>query len=153
MQTFLPFENFYRTANILDSKRLNKQIVEVYQIFAANHYKGGWKNHPAVLMWKGYDIALFNYLYNLHQVYRLRGRKEYHQSWLNFIKMYFDIYHRDPFDDMLYTQYKFPEWLGDERFHSSHRSNLLRKDPEYYGQFEWTEGPDLPYFWPTKEGY
>lgn len=33
--------------------------------------------------------------------------------------------------------------------HASHRSNLLRKEPEYYTQFGWTEPPDLPYVWPV----
>jgi hypothetical protein len=27
-----------------------------------------------------------------------------------------------------------PPWFGDERSHASHRSNLLRKDPEFYGK-------------------
>jgi hypothetical protein len=42
-----------------------------------------------------------------------------------------------------------PAWWGDERLHASHRSNLLRKDPEWYGRFAWVEPPDLPYFWPV----
>lgn len=42
-----------------------------------------------------------------------------------------------------------PSWLGDEEFHRSHRSNLLRKDSEYYGQFDWNESPDLEYVWPV----
>lgn len=33
MQTFLPTPDFLETAKILDNKRLNKQIVEAYQIF------------------------------------------------------------------------------------------------------------------------
>ena len=45
---------------------------------------------------------------------------------------------------------KFPPWLFNEEFHASHRSNLLRKDPEYYGKFGWKETPDLPYIWPVK---
>ena len=43
-----------------------------------------------------------------------------------------------------------PSWLGNEEFHASHRSNLLRKDPEHYGQFGWTEPDNLPYYWPVK---
>ena len=46
-----------------------------------------------------------------------------------------------------------PKWLGNEKFHASHRSNLLRKNFEHYSQYNWTETNDLPYFWPTKEGY
>jgi len=41
-----------------------------------------------------------------------------------------------------------PAWLGTDTFHASHRSNLLRKDPDYYGQWGWTEPSDLPYIWP-----
>jgi len=41
-----------------------------------------------------------------------------------------------------------PPWVGDEQFHASHRSNLLRKDRQWYGQFEWKESDDLPYVWP-----
>ena len=40
-----------------------------------------------------------------------------------------------------------PTWLGNEQFHASHRSNLLRKDFEYYSQFNWTENPESPYVW------
>ena len=40
-----------------------------------------------------------------------------------------------------------PYWLGNSDFHASHRSNLLRKDPEHYAQFGWTESDDLPYVW------
>jgi hypothetical protein len=42
-----------------------------------------------------------------------------------------------------------PPWLGDNTFHASHKSNLLRKDPVWYGQFGWSEPTDLPYVWPV----
>jgi len=42
-----------------------------------------------------------------------------------------------------------PLWLGNEELHASHRSNLLRKAPLWYGQFGWTEPDDLPYIWPV----
>jgi len=41
-----------------------------------------------------------------------------------------------------------PPWLGNKQFHSSHRSNLLRKDPTFYSQFGWSDSPDAPYWWP-----
>lgn len=44
-----------------------------------------------------------------------------------------------------------PPWLGDERVHASHRSNLLRKLPAHYSRLGWSEPDDLPYFWPTDE--
>jgi hypothetical protein len=41
----------------------------------------------------------------------------------------------------------YPEWFSRKNFHAAHRSHLLHKDPEYYGQFGWQEKPDLPYLW------
>jgi hypothetical protein len=50
---------------------------------------------------------------------------------------------------VLIAQATKPNWIGDEKFHASHRSNLLRKDKEFYGKFGWAEPDDLPYFWPV----
>jgi len=59
--------------------------------------------------------------------------------------------------DALYWQefgakgsFLLPPWIGQENFHASHRSNLLRKKPDHYGQFGWDEPRDLPYVWPEK---
>ena len=40
-----------------------------------------------------------------------------------------------------------PLWFGNENFHASHISNLLRKNFEYYSQFGWKEDINLPYVW------
>ena len=41
---------------------------------------------------------------------------------------------------------EFPSWLGNEEFHRSHRSNLLRKNFEFYNKY-FDEQPNLPYIW------
>jgi hypothetical protein len=41
-----------------------------------------------------------------------------------------------------------PPWLGDEAFHRSHRSSLLRKDPEHYRPVFPDVPDDLAYVWP-----
>jgi hypothetical protein len=41
-----------------------------------------------------------------------------------------------------------PPWFGEEEFHKSHRSNLLRKDYEYYSQY-FDEPSNLEYLWPV----
>jgi hypothetical protein len=41
-----------------------------------------------------------------------------------------------------------PAWIGNDAVHASHRSNLIRKLPEHYGQFGWPEPADMPYVWP-----
>ena len=47
---------------------------------------------------------------------------------------------------------KYPPWFGDERFHACHRSNLLRKDPKFYGRYGWKEPANMAYDWPVKDG-
>ena len=44
-----------------------------------------------------------------------------------------------------------PAWIGDMYLHASHRSNLLRKDPKFYGQYGWHEPHDLEYVWPVSD--
>ena len=43
-----------------------------------------------------------------------------------------------------------PPWLGDEDIHLSHRSALVRKDPDHYRPFFPDVPDDLPYVWPVR---
>jgi hypothetical protein len=43
-----------------------------------------------------------------------------------------------------------PPWLGDEDLHLSHRSALVRKDPEHYRPHFPDVPDDLPYVWPVR---
>ena len=52
MQTFLPYDDFVKSAKVLDYRRLGKQRVEAMQLLKAISGQGGWRNHPAALMWK-----------------------------------------------------------------------------------------------------
>lgn len=143
MQTFLPYPEFDRCAQVLDNKRLGKQIVECRQILKAiTDPSYGWQNHPAVNMWRGYHNYLWKYANSLELNRQCRGCAP-HQSYLNLSRLYWSL------DESCWDWVR-PTWLGDPRLHSSHRSNLLRKDSIHYGQFGWTESPDLPYFWPSK---
>ena len=138
MQTFLPYANFDKSAQCLDYRRLGKQRVECKQILNALCGNSGWKNHPAVKMWNGYENALKAYMNACIKEWVRRG----YNNNMNLHNL-----------DVHGTTIDMPPWIGDNRFHASHRSNLLRKDSAHYGQFGWTESSDLPYFWPTKEGY
>lgn len=131
MQTFLPYPDFAKSAYCLDDKRLGKQRVECLQIHNALTIGGGWQNHPAVRMWRGYECALLLYGAAIVAEWKSRGFK----SKLNFIT---------PVNPPT-----MPPWLGNPEFHASHRSNLLRKDFGWYSQFGWDEGPNLPYVWPV----
>jgi len=41
----------------------------------------------------------------------------------------------------------YPPWVGRKDFHDSHKSNLLRKDFEFYKKYDWNIPSDLPYVW------
>lgn len=130
MQTFLPYPDFKKSAQALDYRRLGKQRVECYQILKALELGvGAWVNHPATKMWRGYEDALRKYMAECIMEWVGRGYK-------NTMTI-----------PMIQT-YTNPPWLGDEAFHASHRSNLLRKDFAYYSKFGWQEPHDLPYVWP-----
>ena len=54
------------TADALDKRRLNKQIIECRQILGAIHGTSkAWRNHPCVLMYKEHTEWLENYLHCL----------------------------------------------------------------------------------------
>jgi len=135
LQTFLPYASFEDSAAVLDNRRLGKQRVEGTQILTillTPNYRGAWRNHPAVRMWRGYEEALRLYINAVVTEWIERGYR-------NSLATY----------DLTGRPIVFPFWLGDPRLHDSHKSNLLRKDFSYYSQFGWNVPPDLPYFWPV----
>lgn len=138
MQTFLPYPDFAKSAASLDRQRLGKQRVETKQIYLALTQEGyGWANHPATKMWRGYEIQLARYGFYICEEWKKRGYKDTMQEWFN----------ERTFSRV--CDWCFPPWFGNEDFHRSHKSNLIRKMPEHYGPM-WPDVPrDLPYIWPT----
>jgi len=136
MNTFLPYPSLKKSAQCLDDKRLGKQRVEAYQILRivlGENPISGWRHHPITKMWMGYPSALKLYINYCIKEWKKRGFK-------NTMKTY-----------KVPKIIEYPKWFGDERVHSSHRSNLLRKDKIYYNKFGWTEPDNLPYFWNKQE--
>jgi hypothetical protein len=152
MQTFLPSSNILWSAMELDSKRLNKQILEAYQILKTiSTGAKAWGNHPAVLMWKGHEQALASYARTMASEAEKRGIKV-DKNLANL--------------DILEHQYghtwgtNMPKWFDKEsmsRIVATHRANLYRKDPIFYEAYATavTSEYNKPccekclYFWPT----
>ena len=77
MQTFLPFPDFVPSARALDQKRLGKQRVETIQVLRGLIQPGyGWRHHPAVKMWTGYEEALVRYGLDMCGVWVATGRAD-----------------------------------------------------------------------------
>ena len=134
MQTFLPYPDFIQSVRILDYRRLGKQRVETFQvlnILLDRTPTKGWRNHPVTRMWSGYEEALKLYQNFTIQEWISRGYK-------NTMKL----------EEINMKNIYLPYWFGNNNFHRSHRSNLLRKDYEYYSQF-FDEPSNLEYHWPV----
>lgn len=134
MQTFLPYADFTASAKVLDYRRLGKQRVETYQLIRAiNGETKGWRTHPAAKMWDGYLEALHMYGRAMCEEWIERG---YADTMLNRFEVH--------------DEFEMPPWFGDEEFHRSHQSNLIRKLPEFYAPIFIGVPSDLPYLWPDK---
>lgn len=133
MQTFLPSPNFVECARVLDYKRLGKQRVEAKQIIRAIRIVNGWSNHCAVKMWRGHTECLKLYMNFMIDEWIRRGYKNTMEK-----------------EKVNYRKLRIPEWMGDERLHSSHRANLIRKEPTFYSQYNWKEKPQEGYWWPYR---
>ena len=128
MNTFLPYPDFKDSAKCLDMRRLGKQRVECLQIL-----KGSWPNHPVSKMWKDYRSCLCAYAVEMCSEWIARGYKDTClEKCVSIISPSVDI---------------IPIWIGDKNFHAAMRSNLLRKNKEWYSQFGWVEPDNLPYVW------
>lgn len=109
MQTFLPYASVFQSAKCLDGSRLRKQQTEAEQILKClnNPDAKGWRNHPAVLQWKGYEKALEMYIYAISEECKVRGFKGRATTYPALLV--------------------FPPWIGKEEIHASHRSRLMFK--------------------------
>lgn len=155
MQTFLPYGDYEATAQTLDNKRLNKQILEGYQILkvlSGASESGAWRNHPAVLMWKNAEYELLAYID--HMIYEAdwRGiktdknaanirqlKKQYSKQWGK----------------------ELPFWMEDETtlacMTTTHQVSLFNKDEIAYAGFKQSSSSpynvtccnECKYYWPT----
>lgn len=155
MQTFLPHPAMRDSLDALDNKRLNKQILETYQILkilSGQSTSNAWRNHPAVLMWEGAESELWRYGMTAIAVANMRGIKT--------------DGNRANFDALAKTSAL--SWGDDEpawrknptivkRVNTTHKYNLYRKDPKYYAEYANSINSKYnkpccdgcQYFWPT----
>ena len=150
MQTFLPYPDFERSARALDAKRLGKQRVETIQVVRALTRPGyGWANHPAVLMWKGFEEALGRYGFVCCGVWTELGFGDTCALTIATDLRSFGV-EQVRTQDELEAAGALPPWLGDEAVHGSHRSALVRKDPAHYRPLFPDDPDDVPYVWPVR---
>lgn len=137
MQTFLPYNDFPKSAASLDMRRLGKQRVEAYQILRSLlGISNGWINHPATKMWCGHEMTLYIYTRDICNEWINRGYKDTIKE-----KIQTQLF------DMI-PESTTPKWLGNEDFHRSHRANLVAKNKDFYAP-QFGDLPFEPYVWPV----
>jgi hypothetical protein len=152
VQTFLPYPDFAASARVLDPRRLGKQRVEALQVLRGLTVPGyAWRRHPAVLMWTGYEEALVRYGLEVCAVWRESGRAD--TVAVSLVRELAERCgtRRVRGQDELRRAGDLPPWLGDPALHRSHRSALVRKDPDTYRPLLGDVPDDLPYVWPVSD--
>jgi len=159
MKTFIPYrcksnpiKGLLKSLKCLDNKRLGKQRVETYQIWSilsGNNTRQGWKNHPAVLMWKGYEDALVLYLILSCKIWATRKTKlgkpfsnltmDQHIKTFNLNKV------------LIKNEIKFPKWWFSKELHNRDKAMLYHKNTEYYYKFKKYGDKYNEYLWPSKD--
>lgn len=152
MQTFLPYPDFVASATTLDAKRLGKQRVEAVQVLRGLTVPTyGWRHHPAVKMWRGYAEALVRYGLDICAVWSASGRADTCAATLTTDLAAWNGVRVIRTRQELADAGDLPPWLGDEALHLSHRSSLVRKDPDFYRPLFGDIPDDLPYVWPASD--
>lgn len=139
----------------MDNPRLGKQRVETLQVMqvllrlrwdnAASVIRAfvpkGWRTHPVVLMWQGYEVSLATYQEAVCAEWTGRGFADTcRDKTRGLISVARSQGHEST---------GTPPWLGDAALHRSHQSNLIRKDPQIYVPLFPGVPDDLPYVWPV----
>ena len=152
MQTFLPFPDFAASARVLDQRRLGSQRMEGLMCLRGCTRPGyGWRHHPASKMWKGYEEALARYVLEICAEWTRRGFADTVAEQVRAeVAEHLGI-RRIRTQAALARAGRLPPWLGEERFHRGHQSNLLRKLPDHYRPLLPAGVPDdLEYDWPSR---
>lgn len=150
MMTFLPYPDFRKSAQTLDKRRCFAQVREAKQILNVLEGKSkGYKNHPAVLMWKGFEKELKHY-YNIFlneclEIHKIKTNYWYEDCYYSYgvrteaviVNNNHDVIH-EPLNYFVDNEIPSwernkPFWLGQEPFHRAMRARLIEKDPEFYG--------------------
>jgi hypothetical protein len=148
VQTFLPCADFAATARVLDQRRLGKQRVEAIQVLRALTVPGyGWRHHPAAAMWAGYEEALVSYGLAVCARWTVLGHADTCATTL-LVDLGATAVRAQ---EELASAGELPPWLGDPALHRSHRSALVRKEPDHYRTLFPDVPDDLPYVWPSSD--
>ena len=143
MQTWLPDEDFIKSAKALRTKELGRQRVDAKMALNALLYperESKWRFHPVCWMWKGYERLLMKYYDAVVREWKQRGHKHTmefdNQTWYRLRKSYL----------------RTPWWMGQPEFHVAQQAHLIRRFGDHYEK-QFPSAWETPVVWPvTRRG-
>lgn len=118
VNTFLPYSNYKKIAQVLDTKRLGKQRVEAKQVLNAIQKNTGWRNHPCAKMWKPY-------INSLKQYYNIMIDEWVKRGYVNNMKK----------AQIRAKKITKPWFVNNRTVNLSHQAMLVTKLPQHYKQY------------------
>lgn len=137
MNTYIPFPDFHKSAEVLDDRRLNRQRSDISSLLKSLTSEPDEDDHPLVKMWRGHERFLIRYGMAICFEWQSRGNAD---QTLEKIIEYNNVFGPET-DDV-------PEWWGREHLHLSHQSHLLRSQPSHYRDKFPDVRDDIPMIWP-----
>jgi hypothetical protein len=159
VNTFIPYADMRASLQCLDSRRLQKQGLEAFQIYlilinapvikpdGTTKERKGHKNHPVVRMWNGYLLALRIYICIAVQETGMRKTKKGLNYKTTKMTEYIEKYNLLPTEEEV-KNLVYPPWWSNPSVHVSHQAKLYIKDPIYYAQFKQAALHFTDYVWP-----
>lgn len=127
--TLLPVADLKCSAQMLDDKRLLNQAYISSRLARSILLEKDWHKIPAARMWGGREGGLLAFHDFCIEEAMRRGLTT-------------------PLVPFNRRAYVLPMWFGDEKYHGSLRSTLLREDPAFYRRYDWKDNPEDPCLWP-----
>ena len=137
MQLYLPYPDFEKSVQCLTTNHLNRVRTNCQLMAKAFLEPSRWCYHPSFKAWKPY--------YKAFQYYHDCVVKEWIGRGFNTKAVLFGAPKPERKD--------MPWFIGNDRYHSSMRSNLIRLNFTYKERCEWVEDGKQPYLWPNNNTY
>lgn len=135
--TLFPHIGFFKSVRPLDDARLSKQRQDALKILKGLMGDPEVPYHLSQEAWGGFEYAL--------GVYGMTACSEWQNKRHHRDNLAFEIH---KILECVPHDLTMPPWMGDLNFHRSHRSYLIRKNPEHYATV-WPNTPEnMPIFWP-----
>jgi hypothetical protein len=155
MRIYTPYNSVKLNAAVLDEKTLGGQCNSSITILETLRGRSkGWQWHPGVTMWQGYEDLLVDHAVGFIKTWTAPPMNHPDLWTPKLAKLgYFrqiDLLTKTRYVRMPKQSLDMPWWWGNQMFHMSNQSALLRIEPDWYDKFLVVPN-DICDWWPLAE--